>query len=214
MAAPVIIDTPAEREARPSAPGGLAGALWRAAQLRDVVCDRLRAAWWRGVRGAAIAPKCRIGARVRLDRSWNITLGTRVTLESDVWFKLDADRARVEVGEQTFLGRGTELDISEELVIGRHVLIAPGVFITDHNHRIEAGTLISQQGCVSRPVAVGDDVWIGARSVILAGVTIGRGAVVGAGAVVARDVPENTIVAGVPARVIRHRDESPAPFRV
>jgi acetyltransferase-like isoleucine patch superfamily enzyme len=56
-----------------------------------------------------------------------------------------------------------------------------------------------------RDVIIGDDVWIGARAIILHGVTIGRGSVVAAGAVVARDVPSYAIVGGVPARVIRYR---------
>lgn len=57
-----------------------------------------------------------------------------------------------------------------------------------------------------KPIVIGDDVWIGARSIILKGVHIGKGAVIAAGAVVSRDVPEYAIVGGVPARVIKYRE--------
>ena len=66
------------------------------------------------------------------------------------------------------------------------------------------------------PIVIGDKVWIGANATVLPGVTIGKGAIVAAGAVVTRDVPPNTIVAGVPARVVREirpGEHAPASFR-
>jgi galactoside O-acetyltransferase len=85
------------------------------------------------------------------------------------------------------------------------VFIAPGVFITDHGQNLVPGTRIAEQGSRAAAVSIGDDVWVGAGAVILPGVAIGYGSVVGAGAVVREDVPEGTVVAGEPARVIRHR---------
>lgn len=104
-----------------------------------------------------------------------------------------------------FVGCNSEFDISESLSIGDGVLIAPGCFITDHEHRHLAGRPIAEQGCDALAVRIEEDVWLGANVVILAGVTIGRGAIVGAGAVVTRDVAAMSIVAGVPARVIATR---------
>lgn len=186
---------------------GIARWTWRAAQAWTIAADRLRAVWWRSVRGARIGAKCRVGARSQIGRPWNVTFGLRVTLEPDVWLKLESEGARVSVGAFSFLGRGVEIDVIECVTIGRDVLIAPGVFITDHNHAIAAGGPIREQGCTAQSVTIEDDVWLGAKCVILPGVTIGRGAVVGAGAVVVHDVPEYAVVAGVPARVIRHRRE-------
>ena len=60
-----------------------------------------------------------------------------------------------------------------------------------------------EQGVSTQPVVIGDDVWIGANAVILPGVTIGRHCVVAAGAVVTKDVPDNTVVGGVPAKIIK-----------
>jgi acetyltransferase-like isoleucine patch superfamily enzyme len=116
--------------------------------------------------------------------------------------------AKVELGDNVFVGRGSEFDVIEKLSIGDHTVIAPGCFITDHNHGTSADHRIDMQVCMAGPVTIGDDVWLGANAVVVPGVTIGNGAVVGAGAVVTRDVPPMAIVAGVPARIIRFRESS------
>jgi acetyltransferase-like isoleucine patch superfamily enzyme len=169
-----------------------------------VVADRLRAAWWRA-RGAHLGAKCRVGQRCIVLRPWCLSAGSRVQVEHGVHVKIVDDRARLTVGDESFLGFGSELDVAQELVIGDHVLIAPGCFITDHSHRHSAAELIDAQGLRCAPVRIDRGAWLGARAVVLAGVTIGEGAIVGAGAVVTRDVPAYAIVAGVPARVIGER---------
>jgi acetyltransferase-like isoleucine patch superfamily enzyme len=120
--------------------------------------------------------------------------------------KIVADGARLHIGSCSFLGKGVEIDCQENISIGEHVLLAPGCFITDHNHDRAVDKRIDQQKCVSAPVVIEDDVWVGANAVILPGVKIGQGAVVGAGAVVSRDVESFTVVGGVPARMIAKRD--------
>jgi acetyltransferase-like isoleucine patch superfamily enzyme len=168
------------------------------------VAERLRARAW-ALRGVRAGAKVRIGARARVDRPWTVTIGERTQLESDVWLKMVDDAARLMVGAYAFIGRGSEFDVQQEVVIGPHSLIAPNVFITDHNHRITRGQRIDAQGCEARPVRIGDDVWIGTRAVVLPGVTIGDGAVVAAGAVVRDDVAPMQIVAGIPARPVGER---------
>ncbi|PIP01432.1 MAG: galactoside O-acetyltransferase [Zetaproteobacteria bacterium CG23_combo_of_CG06-09_8_20_14_all_54_7] len=169
-----------------------------------LVFNRMRT-WRYLLLGCKGLQKCLIGPRVRIDVAMQVSIGSRTQLESDVWLKLVDSKARLEIGRYGFIGRGVEIDVSEQVTIGDHVLIAPGVFITDHSHNIKAGLLIDAQGCSSAPVCIGDDVWIGARAVILPGVNIGRGAVIGAGAVVTRNVAANSVVAGVPARLLRDR---------
>ena len=110
-------------------------------------------------------------------------------------FELGA-AARVTIGNYCTLV-GAILRIESELRIGNYVLIAHDVVITDCE---SPGRWRHQP---ARRITVGDDVWIGMRSIILAGVSIGSGAVVGAGALVCEDVPPMTIVAGNPARVVR-----------
>jgi len=169
-----------------------------------IATARLRAWLFRGL-GCSGLHKGLVGAGVRIDYPHGVRIGGRTQLEADVWLKLVSQEARLRIGAYSFIGRGVEIDVSEQVTIGDHVLIAPGVFITDHSHNIKAGLLIDAQGCSSAPVCIGDDVWIGARAVILPGVNIGRGAVIGAGAVVTRNVAANSVVAGVPARLLRDR---------
>ena len=94
-----------------------------------------------------------------------------------------------------------------EIYIGKHVMIGPKTIIWARDHGMEPGKPMKHQGYTSAPVVIKDDVWIGARVTILKGVTIGEGAVVAAGAVVTKDVPPYTIVAGVPAKVIKYRQK-------
>src|SRR5439155_9686508 len=133
----------------------------------------------------------------------------RSELEADVWIKVVTDDAEVKVGAQVFLGRGVELDVSRLVEIRAHALVAPGVFITDHEHRLRSRRRISTEGCEPAPVTIGEGAWLGAGAIVLPGVRIGEGAVLGAGAVATRDVPDWTIAAGVPARVLRRRDDEP-----
>ena len=88
--------------------------------------------------------------------------------------------------------------------IGNHVNLAQGITVTALNHNFNDTTKrIDEQGICTKPIVIGDDVWIGANAVILSGVTIGSHCVVAAGAVVTKDVPDNTVVGGVPAKVLK-----------
>ena len=169
-----------------------------------VIAGRLRAALLR-MRGARIAGKSSIGARLVAIHPRRMTFGTRVEVEHDVYLKLVTDEASLTVGDHTFIGRGCELDVARNITIGSHTLLAPNVFITDHTHHHARGTTLDAQGIATADVIIGNDVWIGTGAIVLHGVTIGDGAIVGAGSVVTADVAPNTIVAGVPARVIGER---------
>lgn len=166
--------------------------------------SRLRAATWRA-RGSRLGKRNSIGPGCRIERPWCLATGNRVSLEGGVYLKAVADEARLVLDDFVFVGMGVEIDVSTAVRIGEHSLLAPGCFITDHVHRTAAGALIDSQGCEARQVNIGRDVWLGARCIVLPGVTIGDGAVVGAGAVVTADVPAGTVAAGVPARVLRER---------
>lgn len=192
----------------PRGPGGPARVVLVLGWLSEVaslIADRARARLL-ALRGARVGPKVRIGPRCRIEKPWRVSLGERTQLEADVYVKVTSPTAELRVGEFAFVGRGTEIDVSCEIVIGRHALIAPGCFVTDHSHRYADRTLrIDQQGCGEAKVRIGDDSWLGVGTVVLPGVTVGDGAVVGAHAVVRRDVPGCEVHAGVPARKVGER---------
>jgi len=109
----------------------------------------------------------------------------------------------VVIGDYTRIGLHNT--IIGPVTIGSHVNLAQGITVTALNHNFENGGLrIDEQGVSTKPVVIGDDVWIGANAVILPGVTLGSHVVVAAGAVVTKDVPDHTLVGGVPAKVIKN----------
>ncbi len=162
------------------------------------------------LQGADIHPKALIGSRVRIERPWTVTIGARCILDAGVWLNVVRPDASLTIGEHGFIGRGTELNISRLVTIGKEVMIASGVYITDHNHGMSVSEPMHEQPCEARPISIGDDVWIGAHAVILPGVRIGKGAVVAAGAVVSKNVNSFEVVGGVPARVIKRRGQMAA----
>ena len=100
---------------------------------------------------------------------------------------------------------GIHCTIIGPVCIGSHVNLAQGITVTALNHNFEdTNKRIDEQGVSTKPVVIGDDVWIGANAVILPGVTIGNHCVVAAGAVVTKDVPDHALVGGVPAKTIKN----------
>ena len=93
-----------------------------------------------------------------------------------------------------------------KISIGDNGLMGPGVKIFSSNHGIERNTPMREQSYIEKDVTIGDDVWIGANCVIVAGITIGNGAMIAAGSVVTKDIPEYAIAGGVPAKVLRYRE--------
>lgn len=147
-------------------------------------------------RGSKIYPS------VRMDtppyrRFW---LGRRSVVES--YCCINNAVGDVTIGDHTRIG--IHSTIIGPVCIGSHVHLAQGITVTALNHNFtNTDQRIDQQGITTQQVVIGDDVWIGANSVILPGVTIGHHCVVAAGAVVTKDVPDYCVVGGVPAKVIK-----------
>jgi acetyltransferase-like isoleucine patch superfamily enzyme len=99
-----------------------------------------------------------------------------------------------------------QADADSTITIGDDLLMGPGTTLYTSNYRLDKAEILRLQPRVQRDVTIGNDVWLGSNVVVTAGVTIGDGAVVAAGAVVTRDVPPYAVVAGVPARVLKHRE--------
>jgi acetyltransferase-like isoleucine patch superfamily enzyme len=142
-------------------------------------------------------PGTRLRAALLRLYGWNIGRGCRIRGGLRILEPL----APLTLGDGSVINAECLLDCSAPITIGRRVGIAYQVtFITGNHHlgppECRAGTKVAQ------PIVVGDGAWIGARAIIMPGVTIGEGAVVSAGAKVAQDVPANTLVDGVPATVV------------
>jgi acetyltransferase-like isoleucine patch superfamily enzyme len=110
--------------------------------------------------------------------------------------------AGARIGRGTWISRKCCLDLRGGLDIGEHVSVSPEVMILTSAHELNDPSF----GLTVDRVAIEDHVWLGSRSVIMPGVTVGHGAVIAAGAVVTRDVRPLDIVAGVPAKPIGRRD--------
>lgn len=135
------------------------------------------------------------GVRV-MKNNGTITLGNRVLLHRYV--KLSAYGGKIEIGDNSYIGDRTEIHAGEMVKIGSGVNIAWDCNILDRDyHAFE----VDRE--VIKPVVIEDHVWIGCRSIVLKGVTIGEGAVVAAGSVVTKSVPAGCLVAGNPAKIIK-----------
>jgi acetyltransferase-like isoleucine patch superfamily enzyme len=119
---------------------------------------------------------------------------------------LAAPGVGIRVGNRSAIGAGSMLAGQGGIRIGDDVILGPGVRIFSENHDFDAlDRPIRAQGQTRAMVTIENDCWVGAGATILAGVTIGTGSVIAAGAVVTRDVPALSVVAGVPARIIKLR---------
>ena len=106
----------------------------------------------------------------------------------------------IKIGKRVFINAGCQFQDQGGIEIGDDVLIGPQTIIATLNHDPNPE---KRGGMIPKTVKIGNKVWLGARVTICPGVTIGEGAIVGAGAVVTKDVPPRTVVAGVPARIIK-----------
>ena len=154
----------------------------------------------------AIGADFRAGSGVSVFRTGNvhpgagIYIGDRVMLFDGVRMLLGDMPTTLSIGCDVVVNVGCYLSGEGGLEIGDEVLIGPHVKLLSAGHEIHGGVLeIARNPIVGAPIRIGRGAWIGAGAIVLPGVTIGRGAVVGAGSVVTRDVPELTVVAGVPA---------------
>lgn len=148
-----------------------------------------------------------------------ITIGDRVGVCSDprhtalgvarpVILRTLRHGASISIGSDTGLS-GTTICSAVSVRIGERCLVGADVMITDTDfHQISPSgrRYASEKNARAQPVSIGDDVFVGARTIILPGVTIGEGSVVGAGSVVTRDIPAFSICAGNPARIVRAID--------
>ena len=124
-----------------------------------------------------------------------------------------AHDGHVSIGAKSVLGQECTISAFQHVSIGRECIVADRVMMIDFDHGIvEVERPIREQGIYKRDVDVGHNVWIGYGACLLRGVAVGNNSVIGTSAVVTGDVPDNAVVGGIPARVIRMR-AAPRTFR-
>lgn len=151
-----------------------------------------------------------VGPIIRL-RGWVISLflpgrPKKLLLGRDVTL-LSIDRLRL--GDFVYIAKGCWLNAIGGLVLEDEVVLAPYVVISSNNHGFKNGS-VQQGGAHPAAVKISFGSWLAAHSVITAGVTIGRGNIVAANSVVTKDTPDDVLVAGVPAVVVKKRVDNPS----
>ncbi|MBO9700786.1 MAG: acyltransferase [Sporocytophaga sp.] len=172
------------------------------------ITQEIIGAGWRLVSAKFYLRNCnKIGAMVStngkpiIKNKGFISLGDKVR----IWSNFNPTQIYVHKGAKFIVGsnsriNGVHITVKSEVTIGNNVRIAPYVLILDSDFH-SANDHFSDGKTSS--VSIGDNVWIATKSMILKGVTVGEGAVIAAGSVVTKDVPPYTVVAGVPAKVIK-----------
>ncbi|GAA3993746.1 hypothetical protein GCM10022210_54760 [Mucilaginibacter dorajii] len=179
-----------------------------------------------------------IGSRVVIDHAYQFTAGCNLIIEDNTYInalslngimvKDNVSIARnctlictgvisqkgkgIIIGNNSGINAGTYLGGQGGIEIGDNVIIGPGVKIFSENHQFsDLNVNIKDQGVIRNGVCIKNNCWIGAGVTILAGVTIGEGSVIAAGSIVTKTVAPNSIVAGIPGRVMKKRTELPLP---
>jgi UDP-3-O-[3-hydroxymyristoyl] glucosamine N-acyltransferase len=155
----------------------------------------------------------KIGANTTIPKiniTWphKVSLGNKCVLEPGISFKYDGlweKGVSIDIGDDVFIGRDCEFNISESIKVGKNSLIASGCRFIDHDHGMGIGLPMREQTGIKKPIVIGEDVWIGCNVVVLKGVSIGNGAIIAAGAIVTKPILPNEIWGGVPAKKLSER---------
>lgn len=142
----------------------------------------------------------------------NFTTGTGCRIEA---YKFNEKEPKLKIGDNVQINDYVHFSCAESLIIGDDVLIASKVYITDLNHGSYSGAeqskpqdIVKERRIYTKPVKIGNNVWIGENVSILSGVEVGENAILGANSVVTKNVPKNCIAVGNPARVIKVYNKS------
>src|SRR5579885_2113010 len=176
----------------------LRAALGRLALIGPALNARIRLR-----RATRLGKRVTLRGRPKVVNQGTMTIGERVRLDSTVATLelVTLPGGHLEIADNVFINYGSSLVSSARVSVGRDCLIGTHVMVMDCDfHRVEDKVWDT----TGAPVVLEERVWLGNRSIVLKGVTIGHDAVVAAGSVVTKDVPPRTVVAGVPARVVRH----------
>jgi lipopolysaccharide O-acetyltransferase len=178
------------------------------------------------VRSASVGSSLGNPRGFRVGHGWRILGASRIRVGSGfeagahLWLEAvagsdDSAKRKLVIGDRVTVGDSVRISAVSSIQIGNDVLMGSRIYIADHNHGGYSGTEHSDPAISphhrplrGEPVVVGDRVWIGEGVTVVAGARIGSGSVVGANSVVTGTLPENSVAAGAPARVLRRYDRS------
>jgi lipopolysaccharide O-acetyltransferase len=168
-------------------------------------------AWLLNAPGLILGPGCVVRGSKFINFGTNVYVHGHLWIEAIAVYRTQGFSPRIEIGDDVSFSEGVHISCIERISIGKGVLFGSRVYLSDHNHGIYRGPVQShpQEPPSQRQlggggvVEIGDDVWIGDNVVIVGPITIGRGSIVGANSVVRADVPEFTMVGGIPARALK-----------
>ena len=163
--------------------------------LRHYASEVLDRAAWASPAMSFLLP---VSLRRALLRLAGLRIGAKVTGLKHCGFQSN----QVSIGDGSFVNAGCQFEGFGRIDIGRDVFLGPQVMILTSTHEVDKEGQVARMPA-SRPVRVGDRCWLGARVMVLPGVTIGEGTIIGAGAVVTRDCKPGAVYVGVPARQLR-----------
>lgn len=151
-----------------------------------------------------------IGFDVKFVNRGTVTLGRSVIIRPSTRVYAGNSQSLVSFGNGTEIGEHSTISSNNSIVFGNNVLTGPHIFIADHNHAYENPLLpVSIQGVkcnTTDEVVIGDGSWLGTNVVIVGNVHIGKHCVIGANSVVTKDIPDYSVAAGIPAKVIKKYD--------
>ena len=135
----------------------------------------------------------------------DVSIGRNISIRPSSYYWGEAGQG-LKVGDRSSIASGGFIGCSGWIEIGNDVLIGPGVRLFSENHSFDRlDVTIKEQGVVRGELIIEDDSWIGSGVTVMSGVRVRRGTVIAGGSVVTKDTPENSVVGGIPARVIRLR---------
>ena len=153
----------------------------------------------------------RSGGQNRMEKSrcrrvTQISIGKKNAFSQGIMlWPLDSpyDGIRINIGDENYFNRNVMIDACNYIEIGNNNMFGPDIYITDSDHIFGMGLKLAEQPMQKGKVKIGNHCWIGAKATILKDVELGDHCVVGAGAVVLKSFPKGSVVAGVPARLIK-----------
>ena len=169
------------------------------------LASRIRLATYRAL-GMKQGVRNRMEGGGRCRRLTQIEIGSWNAFSQGTWLwpkDSDCESIRIRIGNGNYFNRNLMIDACGYIEIGDHNMFGPGVYITDSNHKLLPGRWVGECPMESGKTVIGNGCWVGARAVILKDVTLGDRCVVAAGAVVTKSFPAGSVVAGVPARLLR-----------